>query len=45
MVLGTKNSVDFRDEYTREEFNTRLSEIPRQNRRIVRRAYNVVNPR
>ncbi len=45
MVLGTRKPVNFRGEYSLEEFNARLLEIPRQNRRIVRRAYNVVRPR
>jgi hypothetical protein len=45
MVLGTKKPIDFRDEYSHEEFKTRLSEIPQPNRRFVRRGYNVVNPR
>jgi hypothetical protein len=42
MVLGTKKSIKFRGEYSLEEFNTRLLEIPRHDRRVVRRAYNVV---
>jgi len=45
MVLGTREPISFREEYSLQEFNTRLLEIPRQNRRIVRRAYNVVRPR
>ncbi len=45
MVLGTRKPINFRGEYSLEEFNARLLEIPRQNRRIVRRAYNVVRPR
>lgn len=45
MVLGTKKPIKFRGEYSLEEFNARLLEIPRQDRRIVRRAYNVVRQR
>jgi hypothetical protein len=42
MVLGTKKPFKFREEYSLQDFNARLLEIPRQDRRIVRRAYNVV---
>ena len=42
MVLGTKKVISFRDEYSLEEFNARLSEIPRRDRRVVKKAYNVV---
>jgi hypothetical protein len=42
MVLGTKHPVKLREEYSLEEFNARLLEIPRQDRRIIRRGYNVV---
>ena len=45
MVLATRKPISFRGDYSLEEFNARLLEIPRQNRRIVRRAYNVVRPR
>jgi hypothetical protein len=45
MILGTKKPIKFRGEYSLEEFNARLLEIPRQDRRIVRRAYNVVRQR
>ncbi len=45
MVLGTRKPINFRGEYSLEEFNARLLEIPRQNRRIVRKAYNVVRPK
>lgn len=44
MVLGTRKPISFRDAYSREEFNARILEIPRQDRRIIRRAYNVVRP-
>jgi hypothetical protein len=42
MVLGTRKAISFRDEYSLEEFNARLSEIPRHDRRVVKKAYNVV---
>jgi hypothetical protein len=45
LVLGTKKPIKFLDEYSREEFNARLLEIPQSNRRIVRKSYNVVRPR
>jgi len=45
MILGTRKPITFRGLYSLEEFNARLLEIPRQNRRIVRRAYNVVRPK
>lgn len=45
MVLGTKEPISFRESYSLEEFNSRLLEIPRQNKRVVRRAYNVVRPK
>jgi hypothetical protein len=45
MVLGTKNPIKFLGAYSLEDFHTRLLEIPRQDKRIVRRAYNVVRQR
>ncbi len=42
MVLGTKTPIKFLGEYSLEEFNSRLLEIPRQDSRIVRRSYHVV---
>lgn len=42
MVLGTSKALNFSSEYSLEEFNARLLEIPRNNRRVVRRSYNVV---
>ncbi len=45
MVLGTRKPITFNGQYSLEEFNARLLEIPRQDRRIVRRAYNVVRPK
>lgn len=44
MVVGTRKPVTFRDTYTLEEYNARLLEIPRQDRRAIRKAYNVVRP-
>ncbi|MBW7996805.1 MAG: DUF4384 domain-containing protein [Candidatus Glassbacteria bacterium] len=45
MVVGTRKAFVFRETYTLEEFNARLLEIPRQDRRDVRRAYYVVRPK
>ncbi|MBL4747754.1 MAG: DUF4384 domain-containing protein [Magnetovibrio sp.] len=45
MVLGTRKPISFRDAYSREDFNARILEISRQDRRIIRRAYNVVRPK
>lgn len=45
MVLGTRKSISFREGYSLEEFQARLLEIPLQDRRVVRRAYNVVRPK
>ena len=42
MVLATKSYVKFRETYSLEEFNKRLSEIPRQDRRIIKKSYLVV---
>jgi hypothetical protein len=42
MILGTKKAISFRGEYSPEEFNARLLEIPRHDRRVVKRAYLVV---
>ncbi len=45
MVVGTRNSITFRDTYSLEEFNSILLEIPLRDRRIERKAYNVVRPK
>ena len=42
MVIGTKDQVRFRESYSLNEFTARLLEIPRQDWRRVRKAYNVV---
>ncbi len=42
MVIGTKDQVRFRETYSLHEFTARLLEIPRQEWRRVRKAYNVV---
>jgi hypothetical protein len=42
MVVATKKSVAFRDSYTLEDFNRVVAEIPLGDRRIVRKAYNIV---
>lgn len=42
MVVGTKRPIAFRDAYSLDEFRGRLLEIPRQDARIVRRAYAIV---
>ena len=44
MVVGTRKPVKFRETYTLEEYNARLLEIPLQDRRVIRKAYNVVRP-
>ncbi len=44
MVIGTRKPIKFRRSYSREKFNSRLLEIPRQNRRTVKKAYNIVRP-
>ena len=41
IVLGTRRPVTFRDTYSIESFNRRLSEIPQSQRREIRKAYNV----
>ena len=45
MVVGTRKPVKFRKSYSLEEFNARLLEIPRRDRRAIRRAYNIVRPK
>jgi len=42
MVVATRKPVAFRDSYSLEDFNKLLAEIPLGDRRIVRRAYNIV---
>lgn len=42
MVVATKQPVTFRDSYGLDDFNRAIAEIPLDQRRIVRRAYNVV---
>jgi len=44
MVIGTRKPISFLDTYSRYEFQSRLLEIPRQNRRTVKKAYNVLRP-
>ncbi|MBL6935538.1 MAG: DUF4384 domain-containing protein [Alphaproteobacteria bacterium] len=44
MVIGTREPVTFRKTYSLEEFNSRLLEISRRDRRTIRKAYNVVRP-
>jgi len=45
MVLGTREIINFLDAYSRDDFNARLLEIPQKNRRIYKKAYNVVRPK
>jgi hypothetical protein len=42
MVVATRKPMAFRDSYSLDDFNRLLSELPRADRRIVRRAYNIV---
>lgn len=42
MVVATKQPVEFRDEYSLDDFRARLLELPRPTSRIVRKAYSVV---
>lgn len=42
MVVATKKPVTFRDSYSLEDFNRVIAEIPLGDRRIVRKAYNIV---
>jgi len=42
MVVATKKPIKFRDSYSLAEFNAAVGEIPQGDRRIVRRAYNIV---
>ena len=42
MIIGTREPVEFRQEYALNEFNARLLEIPQQDLRKIKKAYNVV---
>ena len=42
MVVATKKPMGLRDSYSLDEFNRLVAEIPLGDRRIVRRAYNIV---
>ncbi|HIJ62393.1 MAG TPA: DUF4384 domain-containing protein [Rhodospirillaceae bacterium] len=42
MVVATRTPVKFRDGYSLAEFNAVVAEIPQADRRIVRRAYNIL---
>lgn len=42
MVVATRKPVALRDRYSFDDFNHIISEIPQGDRRIVRRAYNIV---
>ncbi|CAA6603780.1 conserved exported hypothetical protein [Rhodospirillaceae bacterium LM-1] len=42
MVVATRKPRDLRDNYSLDEFRRLLSELPRQDSRIVRRSYNIV---
>ena len=42
MVVATKKPIAFRDSYSLDDFNRVVAEIPLGDRRIVRRAYNIV---
>jgi len=42
MVVATRAPVVFRDSYTLDDFQKVLAEIPRNDSRIVKRAYNIV---
>jgi hypothetical protein len=42
MVVATRKPVTFRDSYSLEDFNKLLAEIPLSDRRLVRKAYNIV---
>ena len=44
MVVGTRKPIEFRNTYSHEEFKSRLLETPLQDRRIVKKPYNVVRP-
>ena len=44
MVIGTRNPLTFRQTYSFDELKGRLLEIPRRDRREVRKLYNVVRP-
>ena len=44
MVTGPRKPVTFRQPYSFDELKGRLLEIPRQDRREVRKLYNVVRP-
>lgn len=45
MVVATRKPVSFRDNYTLDDFNRVLAEIPPSDRRLVRKAYNIVRGR
>ncbi|WP_152427053.1 DUF4384 domain-containing protein [Paramagnetospirillum caucaseum] len=42
MVVATKRPVAFRDVYSLDDFNRVIAEIPQDERRLLRRLYNVV---
>jgi len=42
MVVATRQPITLRDSYSLEDFNRVVAEIPLGDRRIVRRAYNIV---
>ncbi len=42
MVVATKKPITFRDAYSLEDFNRVIAEIPLGDRRIVKRAYNIL---
>jgi len=44
MLVGTRKPITFRRTFSFEELNTRLIEIPRSQRRTIRKAYNIVRP-
>ena len=44
MVVATRAPIAFRESYSFDDFNALISEIPLNNRRIIRRAYNIVRP-
>ncbi len=44
MVIGTRKPITFKQTYSFDELKGRLLEIPRQDRREVRKLYNVVRP-
>lgn len=44
MIVATVRDISFRDDYTLEEFNKRLLEIPRAQSRLIKRAYMIAKP-